>query len=110
MDLIRLSPSLTKSCTRIKDKHYQIRDIANPDELSFVKLQPDTLAFKHERDFFFLNDDLLAVPLIKAECYAIVRTQDGSILCKFTPPNCEFVFNTTLIKNFNQFRAPDAVP
>ena len=101
---------MTLSSTRIKDKHYRIRTIANPDEISFVKLLPDKLAFTHDRDFFFLNDDLLAVPLIEAECYAIVRTQDGSILCQINTQNCEFVFNTTLIKNFNQFRAPDAVP
>ena len=108
--MIRLSPSMTLSSTRIKDKHYKIRNIANPDEINFVKLLPDKLDFSPGRDFFFLNDDLVAVPLIDVECYAIVRTEDGSILCQFNAQNCEFVFNTTLTKTFNQFRAPDDVP
>lgn len=61
-DLIRLSPDLTKSVTR--DKHYRITQDGVLDKVYYVKLQADKLNSKKKKDFFFLNNDLLAVPLI----------------------------------------------
>jgi len=73
---------------------------ANPypkPNVSFVKLQYDKLDFSEEKDFFFLNDHLLAVPLIEETWYAIARAQDGSLLCLFDTLNVKFVFNSNQI-------------
>jgi len=110
--MIRLSPSITKSAIRVMDKFYKIVDIStdipypNP-KVSFVKLQNDKLDFSEERDFFFLNDKLLVVPLINETEYAIVRACDGSILCQFDTLHVKFVFNSNQIP---MERAPDVAP
>jgi hypothetical protein len=98
-DFIRFSPSLNMAATRIKDKHYRITNTQKNEEVTFVKLLPDKLDFSYNRDFFFLSEKLLAVPLNESiGMYAIVRTKDGSVLCKFsTTSTCvNFVFNTTI--------------
>jgi len=80
----------------------------NPEEAMFVKILSDKLDFSRNRDFFFLSDQLLAVPLSEAAfSYAIIRTKDGTILCTFCNPSVQFVFNTT---TFWWYRAPDAIP
>ena len=58
-------------------------------------------------DYFFLTNDLLAVPLKQEFCYAIIRTKDGSSLCSFDSKCFRFVFNTT---SHFEVRAIDVAP
>ena len=104
-DYLKISPSYTKCAIRIKDQFYRITHKEKLEEVNFVKLSAPKLDF--QRDFFFLTDYLLAVPIKEENFYAIVRSKDGTVLCKFDAKNTQFIFNTIM---HPRERAPDAVP
>lgn len=101
-EMLRISPSLRKAAVRF-DKHLQVIDLKSKKQL-FVT----TCNAKLSGDFFFLNDDLLAIPLAKpANHFQIFRTSDGSSLCILDCKHKQFAFSTDCEY---EVRTPDATP
>ena len=86
---IRMSPNL-KLVMYIISKKYQIKNISE-ESITYLNYQEDELNF--EVEFFFINDDLIAIPLAGKQFYAIIRVKDGSCLCKISRENKQFIFD-----------------
>ncbi len=47
-----------------------------------------------EKDFFFISNHLLAVPLkTTRKTLALIRVSDGTVMCLFSTLRCKFLFN-----------------
>ena len=75
---LRMSPNENLVAFRVSNS-YQIICIDEKRTPIYVNYNGDQLNF--ESDFFFLNDELIAIPLAKMPFYAIIRVKDGSCLC-----------------------------
>lgn len=60
--LIRMSPNLTKAIIR-SSPNYMIINLEEPDAPVYVSLKVENLSFTF--DYFFLTEELIAIPLLK---------------------------------------------
>ena len=97
-----MSPSLTSAAVRF-EKYVQITDLKRKKRVYVTSCNT-----KNSGDFFFLNDDFLALPLDSPPFhYQIFRVSDGSSLCILDCQHKNFAFATDCAP---EMRTPDATP
>lgn len=101
--LIRMSPDL--KFVLMRNDSYVIIETDRPERPVYVNLKKENLNFVE--DYFFINDALLAIPMITPGYYAVARRVDGSIMGYIDTTGYKFIFDTAIMPNL---RAPDSYP